>query len=120
MVLYVFRERTQANEKVPAKAPPHLQEAALRVSQDSLHKALAYFNESNYGRAFAHFLVFFQLCPDKKFEYESTFTIALNNFGIELDERNEVENICKVYIQGMNYFPDNLFILNNFARHLIR
>lgn len=102
------------------ESAPDMQETATRVSIDSLSKALSYFNSSNYGRAFAHFLVFFQLCPEQKYVHESTFTVALNNFGIELEERNEIENLCKIYIQGMNYFPDNLFILNNFARHLIR
>lgn len=90
------------------------------VSEDSLIKAVNYFNNRNYGRAFAHFMVFFQLCPEQKHDYELIFSLALNNFGIELEERNEIENLCKVYIQGMNYFPDSLYILNNFARHLIR
>lgn len=94
--------------------------AASQVREDSLNKAVSYFNSNNYGRSFAHFLVFFELCPEQKREYEMIFTLALNNFGIELEERNEIENLCKVYIQGMNYFPDSLFVLNNFARHLIR
>lgn len=99
---------------------PHIENSIIRVSEDSLFKAITYFNNRNYGRSFAHFLVFFQLTPSRKHDYELTFTLALNNFGIELEESNEIENLCKIYIQGMNYFPENLLILNNFARHLIR
>lgn len=100
--------------------PTSFEQRVSLVSNDSLSKALEYFKQRNYGRSFAHFLVFFELCPERKYDYEATFTFALNNFGIELEEKNEVENLCKIYIQGMNYFPDNLFVLNNFARHLIR
>ncbi|KRT83852.1 Tetratricopeptide repeat-containing protein, partial [Oryctes borbonicus] len=75
---------------------------------------------SNYGRAFAHYLVFFELVGHKKDKYEKQFAEILCVWGKFLEERNQVEDLCKCYLQALNYFPLNTQILNNFGAHLLR
>lgn len=94
----------------------------LKVAVDSFKKAKNYEKVSNYGRAFAHYLVFFELIESlqKRRKCEKQFTEVLCIWGKLLEERNQIEHLCKCYLQGLNYFPLNVQILNNFGAHLIR
>lgn len=91
-----------------------------QVGLESLEKAKIYYANGNYGRAFAHYLVYFQLYPNERSNHQHDFVIILCNWGLFLEEQNRIEDLCKCYIQAMTYFPRSCIILNNFGAHLLR
>lgn len=95
-------------------------EIQKKVGLDSLAKARLYNENRTYGRAFAHYLVYFQLFPSNKTDHLEDFVSTLYNWGIYLESTDRVENLCKCYIQAMTHFPENTVILNNFGAHLLR
>lgn len=92
----------------------------LQVGINSLERAKIYLHERNYGRAFAHYLVYFQLVEDGRGDHEKEFANTLAIWGKVLEQNNRVEDLCKCYLQGLNYFPSNTKILNNFGAALMR
>lgn len=90
------------------------------VAEDSLEKGRFYLSLNHFGRAFAHFLVFLELTPDKRESVVKEFTNILFNWTCILEALNQYEDLVKCYLQGMHYFPTNVEILNNFGAHLIK
>lgn len=90
------------------------------IAEDSLEKGRFYLSMNNYGRAFAHFLVYLELAPDKREELVKEFTSTLYNWTCLLEALNQYKDLIKCYLQGIHYFPTNIEIVNNFGAHLIR
>ena len=97
-----------------------MKEKVVCVAINSLQKAKAYELAQNYGRAFAHWLVYFKLVSEHRNLYETDFVRVLCKWGLILESRGQVADLCKCYIHALHYYPKNLDILNNFGAHLIR
>lgn len=98
----------------------HNMNNALEVSLNSLEKAKYYKNKENYGRSFAHYLVFLELSPNDRNQNEFDFLEVLFKWVNILEKRNQIENMFKCYLQALNYFPSNIEIIHNLGAHLLR
>lgn len=91
------------------------------VALSSLEKARKYTVEKNYGRAFAHYLVVFQLLePEARKNYESEFVCVLHVWGNLLYNRAQYDDVFRCYNLALSYFPDNVEILNNIGVHALK
>lgn len=90
------------------------------VATDSLVKANSYLKVQDWPRAFAHFLVIFELYPDQKRNFEVEFEDVLNNLRLRLEDQNRIENIFNCYVQAIRHFPTNVRMLNDFASYWLR
>ncbi len=91
-----------------------------RVSFRSLESAENCLVQANYGRAFAHYLLVLKLTPDKKAEIKSNFTLALREWGQELEKQNRLDDVFMCYQQACELFPECDIMLNNIGAHLFR
>lgn len=92
----------------------------MLVMHDSLEKAQFYYSINHFGRAFAHYLVYLELCPNGRASVLKEFMDTLYNWTNILETLGQYEDLIKCYLQGINYYPSNVEIINNFGAHLIR
>ncbi|KAF2905693.1 hypothetical protein ILUMI_00477 [Ignelater luminosus] len=90
------------------------------VAADSLKKVHNYLKEEDWARAFAHFLVIFELYPDRKRNFEVEFENVLSHLRLRLESQNRIENIFNCYVQAIRHFPTNVRMLNDFASYWLR
>lgn len=91
------------------------------VTENSLEKARKYSQDRNYGRAFAHYLVVFQLSrPEERKQYEKDFVTVLHIWGSTLYKKGRYEDIFRCYNLALSYFPNNVEILNNLGVHALK
>lgn len=96
-------------------------EAANKVVSDSLLKARQYYENRNYGRAFAHYLVVFQLLePDARQQYEKEFATTLHLWGSLLHKRGKFDDVFRCYRLATTYFPNSVEIINNLGVHSLK
>ncbi|KAF5305905.1 hypothetical protein FQR65_LT07516 [Abscondita terminalis] len=90
------------------------------VGLTCLSKARNYVKLKNWVRAFPHFLMCLELFENEQSKFELEFTEVLYELGLWLEANNKFTDICKWYVKGLEYFPTNANILNNFAEQLLR
>lgn len=91
-----------------------------KVVEESLAKAKHYSASKNYGRAFAHYLVCFELDENLKSQNVSDFADILCVWGNILVGQERFADLYKCYQQALHYLPHDVNILNNFGSHLLR
>lgn len=89
------------------------------LASKSLEKSFAYADQFNFGRAFAHYLLYVKLMPEQKAEHEEMFAGILYQWGAKLHLENRLEDFCKCYLQAMEVYPESAIILSNFGGHLL-
>lgn len=93
----------------------------IKILADSLLKAKKYHEEKNYGRAFAHYLVVFQLLqPEARKSYQKEFIDILYLWGSILHRREKYEDVFRCYNLALTYFPACVDILNNLGVHALK
>lgn len=92
----------------------------LEVSNNSLLQAKRYTIEGNYGRAFAHYLVYLELCKIDRNKVEEEFIDILIKWldVLTLHQRND--DILNCLQSAFEYFPRNCTILTTTARYLMQ
>lgn len=95
-------------------------DAKKNLGLDSLQKAQEYLENSNYGRAFAHYLVHLELLPESREEHELKFCDVLNVWCSILENGKRDEDVRKCYTDALKYFPKSEVILNNYGSYLMR
>lgn len=95
-------------------------EQAITIGIRSLKEAHRCFANQNYGMAFAHYLVVFEMIPEEKVPNEIDFVIALRLWAEMLEDEQHVEDLCKIFIQAMNAFPNSVDIHHEFGSALLR
>ncbi|XP_071439633.1 protein arginine N-methyltransferase 9-like [Hetaerina americana] len=94
--------------------------ARLEVAYNSRCQAEVYLSKNNPGRAFAHFLVALNLCPNWKPKLKLKFSSTLCSWGAELENQKRYKDLFHCYEQALEVFPDCEDILNNLGAHLYR
>lgn len=113
----------------------------------SLKKALDHEAKGNIGQAYAYYTAVLELCPAKRSQLEKRFISVLcelifikyaqhtmqlirytyiycyymtGEWGIQLEQKNRLNDVSKCYKNSFELFPRNAQMLNNFAAHLLR
>lgn len=87
---------------------------------ESLQKAQHYLENNNYGRAFAHYLLYLELLPESKDEHELKFCDVLNVWCSILENEKQDADVRKCYTDALKYYPASDVILNNYGSYLMR
>lgn len=105
----------------PAKKQPLALDPERRelLARESIEKAISYADQYNFGRAFAHYLVFLKLMPDEAPEHEEMFASILYQWGTQLQQDDRLDDFCKCYLQAVEVYPESALIYSNFGGHLI-
>ncbi|KAK3604567.1 hypothetical protein CHS0354_026258 [Potamilus streckersoni] len=74
----------------------------------------------NYGRAFANFLLFLKLAPERRNEVREDFSLAMREWAERLEREGRIGDLFKCYDQACELFPDNETVLNNIGAQLFR
>jgi len=91
-----------------------------RLSQKCLQHATTCMHQRDYGRAFARYLLVLKLTPDLKSDIRENFTLALREWGEELEMSGRVTDLLQCYDQACQLFPECEAILSNMGAQLFR
>lgn len=98
----------------------HRQAREQRLSQKCLQHATTCLHQRDYGRAFARYLLVLKLSPDLKSDIRENFTLALREWGEELETSGRVTDLLQCYDQACQLFPECEAILSNMGAQLFR
>ena len=101
-------------------ATDHRRAKEQRLSRKCLQHATACMHQRDYGRAFARYLLVLKLSPDRKMDVREDFTLALREWGEELEKCGRVTDLLRCYDQGCQLFPECEAILSNMGAQLFR
>lgn len=94
--------------------------AAKEFGVHSLKLAELYCLSKEYGKAFAHYLIYLEMCPENREDWKREFIAVLYNWCNALEESGRIVDIFMTYNQALHYYPSSVEILSNLGAHLIR
>ncbi|XP_066252340.1 protein arginine N-methyltransferase 9-like [Euwallacea similis] len=110
-----------------SRVPKILTQNALKPNKMSsnfyLNKAKECFKNNNYPDAYENFVNYFDSLEDPGSSTPAVqlgFTTLVCRIGIVLEETNDTEELLKIYLQAINFFPNNYIILNNLGGYLFK
>lgn len=110
-----------------SRVPKILSQIALKPNKMNsnfyLNKAKDCFKNNNYPDAYENFVNYFDSLDDPSTSTPAVqlgFTKLVCRIGIVLEEANDTEELLKVYLQAINFFPNNYIILNNLGGYLFK
>ncbi|CAH2017350.1 unnamed protein product [Acanthoscelides obtectus] len=92
-------------------------------SSDYLKKAHHFYEQSNFPKAYKYFVQYFESLnsiSDVSPEDQGIFTGVVTKIATVLEETDDVEELLKCYLQTINLFPDNYFILNSLGAYMFK
>ena len=93
---------------------------AKKIAEISLVNARNCLEQHNYGRTFAHFLLFLKLEPERCEEVYYEFALAAREWSEHLEQENRLEDLFKCYEQACEMYPNHDTVLNNIGAQLFR
>lgn len=96
-----------------------MEDKIIEVSETSLAQARRHARENNDGRAFAHFLVYLELCPNKRESIQHEFIDVFLNWINLLNSRRRNLDLFNCIQTTLTYFPLDPVILTNAAKHFM-
>ncbi|KAK3100629.1 hypothetical protein FSP39_022782 [Pinctada imbricata] len=90
------------------------------ILKSSLSTAKCCLSLGRFGRAFANYLLYIKLSPNKEEEVISDFILATREWTEQLERENRIEDLFKCYDQACEVLPDCEAILNNIGAQLFR
>lgn len=110
-----------------SRVPKILSQNALKPNKMNsnfyLNKAKECFKNNNYPDAYENFVNYFDSLDDPGSSTPAVqlgFTKLVCRIGIVLEEANDTEELLKIYLQAINFFPNNYIILNNLGGYLFK
>ena len=91
-----------------------------KIAQVSLSSARSCLGKKNYGRAFANFLLFLKLAPERCEEVRNEFSVAMREWSESLERDRKIVDLFKCYDQACEMFPNHDTVLNNIGAQLFR
>ncbi|KAL3880349.1 hypothetical protein ACJMK2_032593 [Sinanodonta woodiana] len=91
-----------------------------KIAEVSITNAKRSLISKNYGRAFANFLLFLKLAPERRNEVREDFSLAMREWAERLEGEGRIGDLFKCYDQACELFPDNETVLNNIGAQLFR
>ncbi|KAL1510043.1 hypothetical protein ABEB36_004699 [Hypothenemus hampei] len=88
-----------------------------------LNKAKECFKNNNYPNAYENFVNYFDSLEDPMGSTPAVqlgFTKLVCRIGMVLEAANDTEELLKIYLQALNFFPNNYIILNNLGGYLFK
>ncbi|XP_023013258.2 protein arginine N-methyltransferase 9 isoform X1 [Leptinotarsa decemlineata] len=88
-----------------------------------LEKAKQSCVNKQYSIAHENFVLYFESLEDpleSTLEVQTVFTTLVCKMGMVLEEICDFEELLKVYLQALNFFPDNHIILTNLGGYMFR
>ena len=90
------------------------------VSKRALQSAAECVQEGCYGRAFAHYILAFNLDKEELKEHEETFCAVYNKWADDLISGGRIEDLFHCQEQVFELFPSYAPILNSIGTQLFR
>ncbi|XP_062610319.1 protein arginine N-methyltransferase 9-like [Saccostrea cucullata] len=91
-----------------------------KIANISLKNAKSCCNNGNFGRSFAHYLLYLKLAPEKTDDVMIDFVFVMRNWTEQLERENRIEDLFRCYEQACEIIPDCEVILNNIGAQLFR
>ncbi|XP_060531585.1 protein arginine N-methyltransferase 9-like [Cylas formicarius] len=88
-----------------------------------LRKAKQNCADNNYPEAYKNFVNYFESLSDPSeatAAVQLAFTKLVCKIGVVLEDADNTEELFKVYLQALNFFPNNYVILNNLGAYLFK
>lgn len=90
------------------------------IAKTCLSSAKSCLSSENYGRAYANYLLFLKLVPNKREEVMEDFITAMRKWTDKLEKEGRIDHLFKCYDQACEVVPDCVAILNNIGAQLFR
>jgi len=93
---------------------------ASKIAQMSLANARYCLEVKDYGRAFAHYLLFLKLEAENSTSVFSEFAHASKEWFEKLENEKRFEDLFKCFDQACDLYPNHSVVLNNIGAQLFR
>ncbi|KAJ8298405.1 hypothetical protein KUTeg_024936 [Tegillarca granosa] len=92
----------------------------ISIARNCLSSARSCLSSENYGRAYANYLLFLKLVPNRREEVMEDFITAMRKWTDKLEGDGRIDHLFKCYDQACEVVPDCVGILNNIGAQLFR